>query len=206
MIATHKLSKRLGQRQVFRHLEFTWQAPAMICVCGPNGSGKTTLLAMLGGALPPDSGDVRVNDISLVSAHAQAIAMTTYAPDACPAYPFLSGVEWLDFIASIRSTDHKLRRELIESFGLLQHTRTSFAAMSLGTARKFMLTAALICRTPLLILDEPTNGLDQRSFEVLALQLQRRAEEGLVVLTCHDPALQSQLGVQRVELSSLEAA
>lgn len=204
MIKVQKLSKRLGQRQVFRQLDFVWQAPGIICVCGPNGAGKTTLLSMLAGAMRPDSGVIRIRDDSLVDAHTRAVAHVAYVPDACPVYPFISGREWLNFVKSLRNTDSALEDELLAAFGLYEHVGIPFGAMSLGTAKKFMLMSALICTTPVIILDEPTNGLDQQSVEVLKQHLRQRATSGLVVLTCHDQVQRQNLGATLVELSKLE--
>ncbi len=57
MIEVDNLSKRMGQRTIFRRLAFAWNQPGIVCVCGPNGSGKTTLLSLLAGGLAPDAGD-----------------------------------------------------------------------------------------------------------------------------------------------------
>ena len=206
MIKVNGLAKRLGAQTVFRQLTFEWGPRGAICVCGPNGSGKTTLLSMLAGASAPSAGDIVLNGRSLVHAHQAALEMVSYVPDGCPVYPFLTGREWLDFVQSIRSWNRERAKEMLERFSIAHLLDTRIDSMSLGTAKKFLLTAGLACEAPILILDEPTNGLDLASFDVLREVLARHRQQGLVVLTCHDPAQQQQLDVTPVQLHSLEAA
>jgi ABC-type multidrug transport system ATPase subunit len=204
MIKVQRLGKRWGARTVFRQLDFTWDNPDIICITGANGSGKTTLLSMLAGVMPPDIGDVLVQGRSLVDQHHGAVQLISYVPDNCPIYPFITGREWLAFTKSIRAFEPNIEQALLSGFGLEPHLDCRFGAMSLGTAKKFLLTSALICSTPVLILDEPTNGLDKSSFEVLCSHLDQRKTEGLVVFSCLDQVQQSQLGARPVALSSLE--
>lgn len=205
MIKVNGLSKLLGAQTVFRQLTFEWGPRSVICVCGPNGSGKTTLLSMLAGATAPSAGDIVLNGRSLVRAHRAALEMVSYVPDGCPVYPFLTGREWLDFVQSIRASNRERAHELLERFSIAHLLDTRIDNMSLGTAKKFLLTAGLACEAPILILDEPTNGLDLSSFDVLRDMLARHRQQGLVVLSCHDPTQQQQLDVTPVSLHSLEA-
>lgn len=204
MIKVQRLGKRRGEQIVFRQLDFTWDTPDIICLTGTNGSGKTTLLSMLAGVMPPDVGDILVQGRSLVDQHHGAVELISYVPDDCPIYPFITGREWLAFTKSIRVFEPNIEQTLLSGFGLEPHLDCRFGAMSFGTARKFLLTSALMCSTPVLILDEPTNGLDNSSFEVLCLHLDQRKTDGLVVLSCLDRMHQHQLGARPVELSSLE--
>lgn len=204
MIKVQRLGKRRGQQTVFRQLDFTWDSPDIICVTGANGSGKTTLLSMLAGVMPPDAGDIWVQGLSLIDQHHDAVQLISYVPDNCPVYSFITGREWLAFTKSIRAFDSNTEQTLLSGFGLEPHLDCRFGAMSLGTAKKFLLTSALMCNTPVLVLDEPANGLDKSSFEVLCSHLDQRKTDGLVVLSCLDQAQQNQLGATPVELSDLE--
>ena len=204
MLAVRGLAKRMGERVVFRRLDFAWDAARMLCVRGVNGAGKTTLLALLAGALPADAGEILVQGRSLAAAAEQARQRLAYVPDDCPVYPFLTGREWLLFVQGLRRCDEGIAQELLARLALQPQLDVRFGAMSLGTARKFLLVSALMAQAPVLLLDEPTNGLDAASFEVLREQLARRAREGLVVLTCHDLGQQERLGAQPIELASLE--
>jgi len=205
MLAVRGVARRMGEHIVFRRLEFAWDAPRMLCVRGVNGAGKTTLLALLAGALRPDAGDILVQGRSLAAPAQQARELLAYVPDDCPVYPFLTGREWLVFVQGLRRCDERMAQDLLAGFALQPQLDVRFGAMSLGTARKFLLVSALMAVAPVLLLDEPTNGLDAASFEVLREQLARRASEGLVVLTCHDIGQQERLGAETIALASLEA-
>ncbi|MDB5955316.1 ATP-binding cassette domain-containing protein [Ramlibacter sp.] len=206
MLAARGVARRMGERMVFRRLDFAWDAPRMLCVRAPNGAGKTTLLALLAGALAPDAGEILVQGHSLAAQPQAARRLLAYVPDDCPVYPFLTGREWLAFVQGLRGCDDSIAQELLVALQLQSQLDVRFGAMSLGTARKFLLVSALMCATPVLLLDEPTNGLDAASFEVLREQLAQRAQRGLVVLTCHDIGQQQRLGAQPIELASLQAA
>jgi len=205
MLAVRGVARRMGDRLVFRRLDFSWDAPRMLCVRGVNGAGKTTLLALLAGALSPDAGDILVQGRSLAVPSQHARELLAYVPDDCPVYPFLTGREWLVFVQGLRRCDDAVAPDLLARFGLQPQIDVRFGAMSLGTARKFLLVSALMAVAPVLLLDEPTNGLDAASFEVLREYLAQRAQQGLVVLTCHDVGQQQRLGAETVELASLEA-
>lgn len=198
------LSKQLGARTIFHHLNFSWPRPEVICVRGPNGSGKTTLLTMLAGATQPDTGQVLLEGQDLSARREQAARRLAFVPDDCPIYPFLSGHEWLAFAAAVHRSSEAVAAELVAQFQIGPDLNTRFGAMSLGTSRKFLLASALACETPVLIMDEPTNGLDSRSLGVFKSYLDQRRNQSLVVLTCHDLQQQQLLGARTVELADLE--
>jgi ABC-2 type transport system ATP-binding protein len=205
MIEVRGLVKRHERHVVFEQLNLEWHGPGLICIRGPNGSGKTTLLTMLAGAASPDAGDIRLQGKSLVHDTQAALALVSYVPDGCPVYPFLTGREWLDLTRSLRVCDPEVEQDLLVRFKLAAVLDTRFDAMSLGTAKKFLLTAGLMCKTAIVVMDEPTNGLDKHSFAVLQEHLERRKQSGLIVLSCHDQAQQRQLGARPVELRDLDA-
>lgn len=205
-VSARGLHRAHEDRVVFHRLAFEWAGPGVVCVRGPNGSGKTTLLAMLGGAAAPDDGDLLVMGRSLVSERDRALPLLAYVPDAVPVYPFVTGGEWLDFVRAVRRPAAWTAPALASRFGLDAYLGTRFGAMSLGTARKFMLAAGLGAPAPLVVLDEPTNGLDAAALEVLRERIVQLAAEGLVVMCCHDVDQQRALGARCVDLAALEAS
>lgn len=206
MLRVSNVSKRVGHRTLFRQLDFAWKQPDIVCIRGANGTGKTTLLSLLAGAAPFDGGDVYLCGHSLKEAPSEAARHVVYVPDECPIYPFVRGQEWLAFTASLHPGSPERTTELVDKFNIGAYMNTRFEEMSLGTARKFMLTACLSRSTPLLIMDEPTNGLDLNAVSVLQQALFERRRDTLVVLSCHDVAQQDFLAVRLVDLDSLEAA
>ncbi|GAA0743357.1 ABC transporter ATP-binding protein [Ideonella azotifigens] len=205
LLQVNQLGKQLGARVIFRSLSFAWAQPELVCVRAPNGAGKTTLLTMLAGAALPDAGQVLLQGLDLARSREQAARQLAFVPDGCPIYPFLTGREWLAFAASVHGSSPAASDDLVARFQITPHLDTRFGAMSLGTARKFLLASALASDAPVLIMDEPTNGLDTRSLAVFKDCLDQRRSRGLVVLTCHDTQQQQLLGVRTVELADLEA-
>jgi ABC-type multidrug transport system ATPase subunit len=198
--------KRYEDRVVLHHLDFSWSGPGILCVRGPNGSGKSTLLSLLAGAAEPDAGDIQVLGRSIVSAREQALPLVSFVPDACPVYPFVTGREWLEIVRAARRPATWTAPALARAFGLDPYLDTRFGAMSLGTARKTLLAAGLGTDAPVVLLDEPSNGLDTAALAVLRERLAEIAGRALVVICCHDVEEQRLLGARCVDLASLEAS
>ncbi|WP_010104760.1 ABC transporter ATP-binding protein [Verminephrobacter aporrectodeae] len=205
-LGVNRLHHSYEDRVIFHRVGFSWTGPGIICVCGPNGSGKTTLLSMLGGACVPDEGDILVLGRSMRMVRGKTLSWLSYVPDACPVYPFVTGREWLDFVQAARRPAISTAPDLVWRFGLVDSLDLRFSAMSLGTARKFMLAAGLGTQAPITVLDEPSNGLDAAARDVLREQLLAIATSRLVVMCCHDVGEQRALGARCVELASLETA
>jgi ABC-type multidrug transport system ATPase subunit len=204
MIKVQGLTKRLGGKTLFHHLDFVWDKPEILCITGVNGSGKTTLLSMLAGVTQPDDGEIFLLGKKLPEQFNNVTRQLCYVPDNCPVYPFISGQEWLSFVKSLRTVDIELEQALLSGFGLHPHLESKFGEMSLGTARKLLLMSALMFPAALIILDEPSNGLDNSSFDFLCNFLQQRKADSLIVLSCLDRHQQTQFAARLINLHSLE--
>ena len=206
MLRFEHLNKAYGQQQVLRDASHRFGAGAF-ALQGPNGTGKSTLLAVLAGVEPADSGSVHIDGHSLAAAPLLAKASLSYVPDACPVYPFLSGREFLRFVASAKRC--RVTAEvwaLAERFGLGPHLDTRFGDMSLGTQKKTMLTAAWIGDPAVMLIDEPSNGLDQATRLILIeLVRERRARSALLIST-HDAEFVLAAGATPVALRDLAGA
>jgi ABC-2 type transport system ATP-binding protein len=154
---------------------------------GRNGIGKSTLLRLLAGAQPPDTGDVWIDGESLTTAPLTARRALSYVPDESLVYPFMTGKELLDFVALTKGTeigtDAKRR---IEDFALRDQLGLRFDAMSLGTQKKMLLSAAWIGAPRVMLMDEPSNGLDRSSREHLAAAIQGWKSRGTTLFASHD--------------------
>ena len=205
MINIIRLTKIIGFRKLFYEINLTLDRPGIVYICGPNGSGKTTLLSMMSGALRPDAGDILVIGGSLVYAHSVAVKEVSYVPDGSPVYPFITGREWLDFVGSLRKYNLDERNYLVKKFNLEPFLGTRFGEMSLGTSKKFLITAALMCETPVTVMDEPTNGLDDEAFTVLKDRLEKRRDVNLFVISCHNQGQRAEIGGREIDLRRLTA-
>jgi len=157
---------------------------------GKNGCGKSTLLKISSGILNPSAGSVRVGGHDMQANPLQAKQLLTYIPDSVPVYSYIQGLEFLDVMISLTSRGTlKRAHELVERFGISEFCDTRFSQMSLGTQRKFMLSYALNGSVQLIVLDEPTNGLDTDSQSVLVDLLNEKKLESTCLLSSHDSGI-----------------
>lgn len=205
MLRFEGLCKSYGSRQVLHSLGRSC-GPGALVLRGPNGVGKSTLLRVLAGVIPADSGGVWIDGLPLHTDPVAAKLRLAYAPDECPIYPFISGRELLDFVAHARRcTVTPATYAVVERLGLAPHLDTRCGAMSLGTQKKLMLAAAWIGNPAVLLLDEPSNGLDMAARAVLAGLLQEKSREAVVFISSHDQAFAEALGAAVIEFQTLQA-
>ena len=164
MIETEGLSKRFGGTLAVSELSLRVEAGEVMGFLGPNGSGKTTTIRLLMGLLRPSAGRAAILGRDC---HSDAVALKRdvgYLPDEPFLYPYLSGTETLELVAGLHGfTPAEGRRraaEVAERIGLGDTARTYTVTYSLGMKKRLALALALIHDPRVLILDEPTNGLD----------------------------------------------
>ncbi len=166
MIETRGLGKSFGDTVALQGLDLRVEPGEVMGFLGPNGSGKTTTIRLLMGLLRPTTGQATILGRDC---HADATVLKRdvgYLPDEPFLYPYLSGLETLEFVAHL----HGLRgraacmraAQLCERFGLGTDARAYTSTYSHGTRKRLALAAALLHEPKVLILDEPTNGLDPR--------------------------------------------
>lgn len=159
VVETRRLSKQFGVNRGIDDVSLEVRVGEVFGFLGPNGAGKSTTIRLLLGLYRPTSGQVRVFDLDPGSEAAKVNRMTGYLPGELSLYPRLTGRQHLDRFASVRSmTDTSYRDELVERFNveLDRPVRT----LSKGNRQKIGLVAAFMHRPDLLVLDEPTAGLD----------------------------------------------
>ncbi|WP_165837925.1 ATP-binding cassette domain-containing protein [Novacetimonas cocois] len=175
-----------GGRVVFDGLDLTLGC-GLYALLGANGVGKSTLLRLLAGAQSPDAGEIWIAGESLMRFPVRARRHLSYVPDEAAVYPFMTGRDLLDFCAWAKNSgiDGDVE-EMIGNFGLQPHLATRFDAMSLGTRKKMMICAALIGAPDVLLMDEPSNGLDAPSLECLVMLLRRQSRNAVALIASHD--------------------
>ena len=203
MLRFDNVSKSYGSRLVLQDRTGRF-APGAFALRGPNGIGKSTLLRVLAGVDEADGGDIVIDGRSLRAHPADAKARLSYAPDECPVYPFVTGRELLAFVAwAKRCAMSDNVGSIVERFGLGRHLDTRCGAMSLGTQKKLMLAAAWIGDPAVLLLDEPSNGLDADARAVLIDLLAAQRETSVVFMSTHDKAFAEAIGAAVVEFETL---
>lgn len=171
---------------------------------GPNGIGKSTLLGVLAGAVEADSGAVWIDQQSLREAPIAARARLAYSPDECPVYPFMTGRELLAFVAFAKRCP--LAPEvsgIVSGFGLDAHLDKRCGDMSLGTQKKLMLAALWIGEPRVMLLDEPSNGLDADARLRLIDLLRARSAASVILVSTHDQEFAQAIGASVIEFDTL---
>jgi Cu-processing system ATP-binding protein len=185
MIEMTGITKRFGRLDVLRGVDLHVQRGRVLGIVGPNGSGKTTLIKLLLGLAHASSGDIRVNGASVRDGDAYR-ADIGYMPQIARFPENLTAREVLALLRDLRGAVTALDEEMIGRFSLEAHLDKPLRTLSGGTRQKVNACLALLFRPSLLVLDEPTAGLDPLSSAMLKDKiLARRAAGATVIVTSH---------------------
>ena len=180
-ISVLDLTKRYGERNAVDHISFEVPRGTICGFVGPNGAGKTTTIRMLLGLVKPTAGAGTVLGEPLT--HPERFLGKVGALIEGPAfYPALSGRENLKVLATLGDFPHDRVDQLLDQVGLLDRATSKFKTYSLGMKQRLGIAAALLPSPELLILDEPTNGLDPAGIQEVRELLGHLAGYGLTVL------------------------
>jgi ABC-type multidrug transport system ATPase subunit len=194
-----RLCKSYGTRKIFHQWSREFE-PGFHGVTGPNGSGKSTLLSVLAGAESFQGGSIIFNGQELNKKGGTYRRAMGYCPDRLEFYPFVKVNEFFQLAASARAcTTPGPQHELIVGLNLGRDLDTRVDELSLGTQKKVMLVAALMNKPSLLLLDEPTDELDESSQQYLIDQLKCRVD-GITIIATHDKLLLDQLNAECIDL------
>ena len=202
LLTAEGLCMRYGGQVVFEDLHLAFGAGAVALV-GRNGAGKSTLLALLAGVEAPQAGRVLVCGHDLARGQGARAALA-WVPDASVAYDFMTGEEFLCMVQALRGCAGP-HRALLEGFGIAAYLGARFGDMSLGTRKKFMLAAGLMGDAQVVLMDEPTNGIDADARAFLIDQITTRAHQHLVLFSIHDRDLIALTGARVLELPARDA-
>jgi ABC-2 type transport system ATP-binding protein len=180
------LAKDFGPAEVVRGVSFEVQPGETFGLLGPNGAGKTTTLSMLSTLLPPTRGDGTVFGHSLEREAKQVRRLVGLAPQQISLYPDLSGEENLHFFGRLyglgKTEVRRRSEELLDLVGLMARRRDRVAIYSGGMQRRLNLACSLIHAPRLLLLDEPTVGVDPQSRDNLFRAIEHVAASGTTVI------------------------
>lgn len=181
------LSKSFGKRLAVDGVSFSVRPGECYGLLGPNGAGKTTTISMVCGVLRPDDGQVEIEGHAPTGADAhEARRLLGYVPQGVALFPELSVAENVDFWARLSGVPRRRRRErtetVLEQVGLADRARDTVASCSGGMQRRANLAVALVHEPALLVLDEPTVGVDPQSRHRLLDLVESIAATGTSVL------------------------
>jgi ABC-2 type transport system ATP-binding protein len=180
------VSRSYGAHVVVRDVTFHVAPGTMLALLGPNGCGKSTTLKILSGAIAPSGGTFTVDGSPAGSDHARR--STGYVPDTRGVFPRLTGGEHLELAARLHGADGwRARAEaLVERLALDEVADLPAGAYSHGQSRRLSMAMALVARAPLLLVDEPFDGVDPEGVDTITeLLVEERARGAAVVLTTH---------------------
>jgi ABC-2 type transport system ATP-binding protein len=164
MIEATNLSKRYGDVVAVDDVSFKIERGEVVGFLGPNGAGKTTTMRMLTGFLPPSDGTARILGHDIFEDPLEARRAVGYLPETPPLYPEMTVHSYVDYVARIKDVPRRERRERVERAlercGLAEVSRRVIGTLSKGYRQRVGLAQAIVHDPPVLILDEPTVGLD----------------------------------------------
>jgi len=190
MLQAIALTKQFGRHTALHALNLSVGKGEIFCLLGPNGAGKTTAINCFLGFLDPDSGTALVNGIDVKAYRQQARRHIAYIPETVMLYPYLSGLENLQFFNALTGNEYT-KQQYIQ---LLLHAGLQEAAIhrrvqtySKGMRQKVGIAIATAKNAKALLLDEPTSGLDPRASNEFSALLRQFSDEGRAVLMAtHD--------------------
>jgi len=186
LIETRELIKRYGDKVAVNNVSFNVYSGEVFGFLGPNGAGKTTTIKMIVGLLQPTSGMVKVAGYDVQTQSMLAKASCGYVPDTPNLYAKLTGRELLRFVSDLYNLDrsqvaHRID-ELLRMFDLTTAADDTIDSYSHGMQQKASLAAALMHDPKVLVLDEPTVGLDPKSARLIKDILRQLADRGAAVM------------------------
>ena len=188
-IGVENLSKRFGPHLVVDQLDFIVEEGEVLGFLGPNGAGKSTTMKMLTGFLEPSEGSVQICGFDIVRQPIQAKSIIGYLPEGAPAYGEMSVLEFLQFVADIRglgTTDtRKGLDNVVEKLGLETVRFQPIDTLSKGFKRRVGLAQALIHDPKVLIMDEPTDGLDPNQKHQVRELISSLTKDKIVIVSTH---------------------
>ena len=186
MLELKDVTKYYGALAAVRDVSFTVRPGDVLGYLGPNGSGKSTTVKMITGLLTPTSGAITYGGRNIQDHLLEHRRRIGYVPETPEIYTYLTGPEYLTLVGRLRQIDERVLEEKIERFlhlwGIYDDRYATLSAYSKGMKQKILISAALLHDPELVILDEPSSGLDVGSTLVLKQLIKALAAAGKIIL------------------------
>lgn len=185
MISVHNISKFYGSQKALDNVSFTATKGKILGLLGPNGAGKSTLIKILTGYISADEGEAIVCDLPMGVNKPEMQSLIGYLPEHNPLYLEMYVKEYLNYVAGIYSVDIAVVPELIEKVGLTAEQNKKIKQLSKGYRQRVGIAQAMVHNPEVLILDEPTTGLDPNQIVEVRQLIKSLAQEKTVILSTH---------------------
>jgi len=187
MIRVSNLTKNYGLRRAVDQLSFTIEKGEIVAFLGPNGAGKTTTMRILAGYMPPTSGEVNIGGFDILENSMDVRKIVGYLPETVPLYNEMTVFDYLQYMADLRNMKDSDDRvmEVLEMVQLADRANGYIGKLSKGMRQRLGLAQALIHKPDVLILDEPTIGLDPAQIIEVRNLIREVGKEHTVLLSTH---------------------
>ncbi|MGO8701819.1 MAG: ABC transporter ATP-binding protein [Limisphaerales bacterium] len=189
MIKVENLSKSFGQKVAVNRISFTVERGEVLGFLGPNGAGKSTTMRMITGFIPPSEGRVTVGQHDMIEDPIPAKRLIGYLPENAPAYTDMTVEGFLSFIAELRGLHGEARKKavnrVVEMCFLESVLRQSIDTLSKGFRHRTCFAQSIIHDPDVLVLDEPTDGLDPNQKHEVRSLIRRMGEKKAIIFSTH---------------------
>lgn len=184
-VVVENLVKKYHHQEVIKGISFSLEKGEITGFLGLNGAGKTTTMKMITGATIPDRGSIKINGLSLDSQLIEAQKNIGYLPEHNPLYLEMYVREYLQFVADIYKVEKVKIEEVIQKTSLTSHANKRIEELSKGYRQRVGLAAAILHDPNVLILDEPTTGLDPNQIIEIRQIIKDLGKEKIILLSSH---------------------
>lgn len=189
MIHVEHLTRSYGPLKAVDDVSFTIDDGEIVGLLGHNGAGKTTIMKMMTGFLEPTAGTIRVGELAMATDRQSIQAMIGYLPENCPVYPEMTVAGYLEYIAILHGvTSDRLGPLLVDTLertALMDKAGQTIATLSRGYRQRVGVAQAILHRPRIIILDEPTNGLDPTQIQHMRGLISELAKEATLIISTH---------------------
>lgn len=189
MIEVKNLTKKYGSHTAVDDISFTVEDGEILGFLGPNGAGKTTTMNMMTGFISSTSGSIKINGYDILEEPSKAKAQLGYLPDVPPVYGEMTVMEYLNFVCELKKVKKHKRSEMIEEIltivGIREVAQRLCKNLSKGYRQRVGLAQALVGFPEVLILDEPTVGLDPKQIIEIRRVIKKLGEKHTIILSSH---------------------
>lgn len=189
MIEVKNITKKYGSVTAVDNISFKIEEGEIIGLLGPNGAGKSTTMNMITGYIEPTEGDILINGYDISKRPNKAKSQIGYMPEGVPLYSDLTVKEFVTYMAELKKVDRKIRKEkvekIIEQTGLKDVEKKLTRNLSRGYKQRVSMAGALVGEPQILILDEPTVGLDPKQITEIRALIKELGKTHTVILSSH---------------------
>ncbi|MBR6153534.1 MAG: ABC transporter ATP-binding protein [Treponema sp.] len=186
MIELEHVSRKFGTFRAVDDISFSIQTGEIVGLLGPNGAGKTTTMRMISGFLEPSEGQIRIDGMDVTEYQVETKKKIGYMPESAPLYGEMLVADYLEYVAKMQGQDPAVKLPLLcETCGLKEVMHKNISELSRGNRQRVGLAHALMSDPEILILDEPTGGLDPNQVSEVRALIKKIGETKTVIISTH---------------------